>query len=62
MKFRNECRCGQNQPTDLVRRSYKDCDYPCPGDKTFRCGGESKTSIYDTGIPGKIHRYDSYLY
>ncbi|XP_065225844.1 uncharacterized protein LOC135849377 isoform X2 [Planococcus citri] len=51
--YKNECRCGQNQPSDLIRRSYRDCDYPCPGDKTFRCGGELKTSIYETGIAAK---------
>ncbi|XP_065220734.1 uncharacterized protein LOC135845823 [Planococcus citri] len=50
---KDECRCGQNQPPELVRRIDVDCDHPCPGDSNSKCGGESKISIYETGISAK---------
>ncbi|XP_065225845.1 uncharacterized protein LOC135849378 [Planococcus citri] len=48
--IKNVCRCGHNQPPDIVKRVNKECDYSCPGDKNLKCGGEFKSSVYETGL------------
>ncbi|XP_065221879.1 uncharacterized protein LOC135846612 isoform X2 [Planococcus citri] len=48
---KNECRCDQYQPPEIIRRSFRDCGHLCPGDRNSRCGGgDHKISIYETGI------------
>ncbi|XP_065225853.1 beta-1,3-glucan-binding protein-like [Planococcus citri] len=48
---KGECRCGQYQPPEMMRKNYGDCNHPCPGNKNYRCGGDSKFSVYETSLP-----------
>jgi hypothetical protein len=51
MEFGFECWCLSDPPQYDHRINSKNCNAPCPGDKSKTCGGNETMDIYDTGLP-----------
>lgn len=51
--FRKNCYCGDNPPKAESKENAENCNIPCSGDDTYKCGGESKINLFSTSIKGK---------
>lgn len=50
LQYGMECFCGDTYPSAKLILSQADCDIPCSGDESIRCGGYYKMDIYHTGL------------
>jgi len=51
LQYGDECWCGNKYGSHGVGNAA-DCNKPCLGDATFKCGGSNRNSIYTAQIPG----------
>ena len=50
-----ECYCGNDEPKDEYKKDQSECNKPCTGDKSLKCGGVWRINVYKTeGIYEKI--------
>ena len=52
VQYGYECWCGMSHG-DAYRLDETNCDTPCVGDATLKCGGFSVMNIYHTGLGGE---------
>ena len=55
-----ECYCGSSSPPVSAILGDSECNYPCPGDGTQRCGGHRKANVFET--KSKFSFYLWYFY
>ncbi|KAG6007099.1 hypothetical protein E4U21_006361 [Claviceps maximensis] len=46
IEYGNECYCGVVLANDTVKVDSSQCDVPCPGDSSNKCGGRSRLSLW----------------
>ena len=52
VQYGYECWCGTSHG-DALRLAEANCNTPCAGDATLKCGGFSVMNIYHTGLGGE---------
>ncbi|KAL0959164.1 hypothetical protein HGRIS_014449 [Hohenbuehelia grisea] len=52
VEYGNQCFCDFSPQNPGALAAAKDCNIPCPGDKTETCGGKNRLNVfYDTDVP-----------
>ena len=57
----SQCWCGNNYPDDSRMIDESSCDKNCPGDSSFKCGGQCIMNIYLVEIEGNLMAFVSML-
>ncbi|XP_061182724.1 uncharacterized protein LOC133191060 isoform X3 [Saccostrea echinata] len=54
MQNASYCYCGESHDRYPRANSEAECNSPCAGRVTEKCGGKGRISVYDTGVPQAI--------
>ena len=46
VQYGNECWCGNDAPPEDKIVNMMECNYPCPGDSSQKCGGFWRMNVY----------------
>ncbi|XP_075237841.1 uncharacterized protein LOC142334050 isoform X2 [Lycorma delicatula] len=61
LQYNIQCFCGDRHPFSEVMVDDSQCSKTCPGDKSKKCGGDWRLSIYSTSISGKKSEIENYI-
>ena len=56
-----ECYCGDEPPPGEKLKPESECDAPCPGDSSQKCGGADRLQVYMTRHAGWNDRLDTVI-
>lgn len=54
LRFREECFCGNEEPSSGSLLPESSCDYKCPANKSQSCGSYLAINILETGVASKF--------
>uniref|UniRef100_T1HTS4 WSC domain-containing protein n=1 Tax=Rhodnius prolixus TaxID=13249 RepID=T1HTS4_RHOPR len=48
VEYGQECHCGNKRPDSSLEVGENQCEMPCPGDRSQKCGGAWRINVYST--------------